>query len=169
MKRLKFITLCLSLCLLSSEQGFAVQYEYEDDAVESTLLEHAYDLQALAQQAHQQGKLIVLAMSTDWCEYCDALEQQVLEPMLRSGDFEPHALLRKIVVDDITQLKNFHGERISSSQFAIERKVNLYPTLLFVDTSGAEAARRIVGITVLEFAADDISRRLRQASQQRLD
>ncbi len=143
----------------------AETYEYEDDPVESTLIQTVFDLSALGKQAAQSGRVVILSFSTEWCEYCEALDQQVLEPMILGGDFAGRALLRKIVVDDISSIRDFDGQVKSVTDFALERKVSLYPTLLFVDASGDELAQRIVGITVLEFAADNISKAMQQALQ----
>ena len=143
----------------------AETYEYEDDPVESTLIQTVFDLSALGKQAAQSGRIVILSFSTEWCEYCEALDQQVLEPMILGGDFAGRALLRKIVVDDISSIRDFDGKVKSVVDFALERKVSLYPTLLFVDASGDELTQRIVGITVLEFAADNISKAMQQALQ----
>ncbi len=153
------------LAAMAFSQAMAETYEYEDDPVESTLIQTVFDLSALGKQAAQTGRIVVLSFSTDWCEYCEALDQQVLEPMIISGDFAGRALLRKIVVDDISSIRDFDGKVKSVVDFALERKVSLYPTLLFVDASGDELTQRIVGITVLEFAADNISKAMQQALQ----
>ena len=145
----------------------AETYEYEDDPVESALIQTVFDLSALGKQAAQSGRIVILSFSTEWCEYCEALDQQVLEPMILGGDFAGRALLRKIVVDDISSIRDFDGKVKSVVDFALERKVSLYPTLLFVDASGDELTQRIVGITVLEFAADNISKAMQQALQKR--
>ncbi len=151
------------LALAAFGSVMAETYEYEDDPVESTLIQTVFDLSALGKQAAQTGRIVILSFSTEWCEYCEALDQQVLEPMILGGDFAGRALLRKIVVDDISSIRDFDGQVKSVVDFALERKVSLYPTLLFVDASGDELTQRIVGITVLEFAADNISKAMRQA------
>lgn len=165
----QFSIVCLAGWFVLAGTGNAApryEYEYEEDPPESTMIQPADDLQALGEVATQQSLVIMLAMSTPWCEYCEALEQQVIEPMMRNGDFRGRALVRKIMVDDTTQLEDFSGEPVSTTQFARSRKVDLYPTLLFVNAEGNELTRRIVGITVLEFAADEIDRALRRASGQ---
>ena len=162
----QFIILCQAVLWLPL-QALAEQYDYEPDPVEHSLVEEASDLAALAEQAAEDGLVVMLMMSTDWCEYCEALEQQVLGPMLINGDFEGRALLRKVMVDDIGSIRNFEGERIETATFAVRQQVNLYPTLLFFDARGGDLVARIVGINVLEFAAERISRTL-DAVRQRL-
>lgn len=158
-----FARAAVLLAVMAFSQPMAETYEYEDDPVESTLIQTVFDLSALGKQAAETRRIIILSFSTEWCEYCEALDQQVLEPMILSGDFAGRALLRKIVVDDVSSIRDFDGRVKSVAQFALERKVALYPSLLFVDGRGNELAQRIVGITVLEFAADNISKALQQS------
>ena len=160
---LRQFSIVFALALLALAQAVAQEYEYEEDPVESQLIETAHNLPALGELAESSGQIIILAFSTEWCDYCEALEQQVLEPMLINGDFRGRALLRKIVVDDVSVIKDFNGAYTDVAAFARQRNVNLYPTLLFVDAEGNELVNRIVGITVLEFAADTISRAVQQA------
>ena len=152
-----------AVLLAAPMTAFGLQYEYEEEPPASSLIETVSDLAALGEQAAASQQVIILAFSTEWCEYCEALDQQVLEPMLQNGDFAGRALLRKIMVDDVTDIRTFDGRRINTTRFAIERGVSLYPTLLFVDARGRERVRRIVGITVLEFAADNIARAVQAA------
>ena len=43
--------------------------------------------------------------------------------------------------------------------------VDLYPTLVFFDANGREVSQRIVGITVLDYIADELDRAIDAAVQ----
>ncbi len=43
--------------------------------------------------------------------------------------------------------------------------VDLYPTLVFFDANGEEVSQRIVGITVLEYVADELEKAIDAAVQ----
>lgn len=155
----------LALLLAQSLLANEVVYQYEDDLDESSLILPATDLQQLGMQSRRIGVPLVIEFSTPWCEYCDALEQQVLEPMLRNKNYADRMLLRKIVVEDSNEIIDFTGRKISASQFAVDNKLDLSPTLVFYSGSGKEIEPRVVGITVLEFIPQKIDSALESALQ----
>ncbi len=143
-----------------------IVYEYEEDPEPSRLILEAVDLQRLGEQARTEDIPILVEFSTPWCSYCEALEQQILEPLIRSKQFEDGVLIRKIEVMDSKEIKTFSGDTLSTAEFASRLKVSLYPTLIMFSGKGEQIAERIVGITVLEFASRQIEDNIRLAQQQ---
>ncbi len=140
-------------------------YEYEDDPVSSASIPAAINLAADARLAADQGIPIMIEYSTPWCEYCAALEKNVLEPMLDNDTFAGQVLIRKLEVADYNQLVDFEGRRVAANAFGHAAGIELYPTLAFYDSSGREVAPRIVGITVMDFVPQKIKQALRIADE----
>ncbi len=140
------------------------QYEYEDDPVPS-MIKGVDDLQKLAMLAREKRVPILIEFSTPWCTYCEALEKEILEPMLKSGDYHQRVVIRKLEVNDYSQVIDFTGQSRASVDLAMSLKVDFYPTLIFFNAEGKETSHRLVGITVLEFVFDEIEKRLVRAEK----
>lgn len=155
------------LVILTAVSTFAsqpeVQYEYEDDPIDKSVIEQVENFQQLGAQAQQRKLPIMLSYSTPWCEYCEALEKAILEPMLTAGDYDDRIIVRKLMVEDVNSVIDFNGKHMGATDFALQQNVNLYPTLIFYDDKGNEVAPRIIGITVLDFVPHTIDKAIQQS------
>ncbi len=140
------------------------RYEYEDDPAPS-MITSVDDLQKLAMLAREKRVPILIEFSTPWCTYCEALEKEILEPMLKSGDYRHRVLIRKLEVNDYSQVIDFTGQSKTSIDLAMSLEVDFYPTLIFFNAEGKQISHRLVGITVLEFVFDEIEKRLVRAEK----
>lgn len=96
----------------------------------------------------KQNKLgLMIMFHAEYCDYCERLESDLLQPMVRSGDYDDKILIRKVQIDGAYDLIDFNGERISSSQLSNRYDASLTPTLIFLDADGKEQAERILGYT----------------------
>ena len=111
----------------------------------------ARDLMLAGRQAERACVPLLLEFSADDCHFCALLEEEVLNPTLLDRDYEQRVLMRKLILDRGTKLRNFSGKSINASDLANQYKVFVTPTLLFVDRQGKELAERMVGVTTLEF------------------
>lgn len=114
-------------------------------------VEQSRDISADARLAETHKLPILLAFTTDYCDYCVQLEEDFLKPMLISGHYLDKILIRKLVVGSSYRLIDFDGTATNTDQFASRYRVRLYPTLLFLDSQGNELAERMVGINTPEF------------------
>ena len=105
----------------------------------------ASDLSSLAAQSSQRQVPILLMFTASDCDYCQRLEEDVIRPMMLSGDFDRRAILRKVMIDDLKPLKDFQGGKLDAEAFANQRHVQVTPTLVFVDGSGKELVPKVVG------------------------
>jgi len=159
------ILLSAAICFAGAVSAGEIVYEYEDDPVHTDIIPRVHDLRADGVQAKQAGIPVMIEFSTEWCEYCRALEQQVLEPMIRSGEYTDRLIIRKVMVDDHIMLRDFDGRQLSSTRLGHVAGVELYPTLVFFDGDGEEIAGRIVGITVMDYIPQKIDKALEYASR----
>ncbi|MDH3526204.1 MAG: thioredoxin fold domain-containing protein [Gammaproteobacteria bacterium] len=108
------------------------------------------DLQQDGQGARADRLPILLAFSAIGCSYCDDLEEEFLEPMLLSGDYADKIIIRKLIIDNGSHVRDFLGRSLEAAELAHAFRVFVTPTILFVDADGRELAERMVGINTLE-------------------
>ena len=151
--------LCLWL-ISSSVTGSGFVYEYEDEEQHSSLIPTVVSFE---QEMKQTGKPIMVEFSTPWCAYCEALESQILEPLIRSEKYSDAIIIRKLQIDTYSDVTGFDGQRYKTADFSRKYDVDLYPTLVFFDASGREISERVVGITVLDYVAEAVDKAIEDA------
>jgi len=110
----------------------------------------ATDLQADGSLAADRRLPILLAFSAINCSYCELLEEEFLQPMLLGSEYGDRIIIRKIVLDDGSRLTDFNGQRQDATSLSDHYRVFVTPTLLFVDSTGAELTGRMLGINTPE-------------------
>lgn len=119
------------------------------------------NLQSLAAQSKQLQLPIMLMFGAEWCEYCELLNEQVLDPMAKGGLYdEKVVLMRHVGVDESQPIPDWHGQLIQKDKWAYELDADLTPTVLFFDSTGKEVAPRIIGISEITLFAGVIHRNL---------
>ena len=108
------------------------------------------DLAALGRTARRRRLPIVLLVSRSDCSYCMVLKDEVLNPMMKSGEYDDQALLAELMLDSAEPLRWFDHEYERRGEFASRIEMDLTPTLLFLGPDGTELARRIRGINTVE-------------------
>ena len=109
------------------------------------------DFEALTAQALREKKVIMLEMSASYCGYCKTLEEEIIKPMLRSGDYEENVLIRRLEIDSYYTLNDIQGKPTTPSELSGKLGVFVTPTLLFLDGRGEEVSKRILGVNSLDF------------------
>ena len=108
------------------------------------------DLAALGRTAKRRGLPIVLLVSRSDCSYCMVLKEEVLNPMMKSGEYDDQALIAELMLDEAEPLRWFDREYEVRDELASRLETDLTPTLLFLGPDGAELAPRIRGINTVE-------------------
>ncbi len=112
----------------------------------------ANDLARDARNAQGDCKPLLLEFSSSSCSYCQLLEEEVLNPTLLNRSYDQRVLMRKLLIDGDARLTDFDGSTsVDAGQLAGRYKVSVTPTLLFVDSHGTELAKRMIGVTTLDF------------------
>jgi thioredoxin-related protein len=110
----------------------------------------ATDLKSFADQF--PDKVVVLYFTAEYCMYCQALDRQVLGPILRVGDYEAIAQFYRVQQDEPeTKLTDFDGKKISNRDLIQRYQVDVTPTIIFVGPDGLEIASSIVGFLTVDF------------------
>jgi len=161
-------SLVLMFTAYTSSCGYAATdfvYEYEEEKPEAAPIPELNSFEEVAKTARARGVPILVEFSTPWCRYCEALEQQVLKPLIRNGKYKNRIIVKKLEVDSYSSIAGFDGRQYRSDQLSSMYNVDLYPTLVFFDANGDEISQRIVGITVLEYVASELEKAIDIAVQ----
>ncbi len=110
----------------------------------------AVDLQQDGQAARDSRLPVMLVFGAVTCSHCDVLEEEFIRPMLLGGEYTDRIMIRKLVLDNGSQLTDFAGTRRPVEEFARSYGVYVTPTILFVDHTGRQLAERMVGINTIE-------------------
>ena len=124
---------------------------------------HIDDLAALGRTARRRRLPIVLLVSRSDCPYCARLKDEVLNPMMKSREYDDQALLGELMLDSEEPLRGFQGEYVLRDDVASGFGADLTPTLLFLAPDGSELAPRIVGINTLELFGFYVDRAIESA------
>ena len=120
-----FVSLCSNV---SADAKFV--YEYEEEQTEAAPIPALNSFEEVAKTARTRGVPILVEFSTPWCRYCEALEQQVLKPLMLNGKYRDQIIVKKLEVNTYSSIDGFHGRQYSSDQISSMYKVDLYPTLV---------------------------------------
>ena len=113
-------------------------------------------LDEVAEDARNRRLPILLIFSATTCPYCILQEEEILKPMLISGDYGNKVIIRKVLVSEEPELVNFRGMAVSMDDFINHYRVQVTPTILFLDQNGKELAKRLVGINTVEMFGGDV-------------
>ena len=158
----KSLTTVLILGFAAVFTGLINAKEYREDELPYVEIAEVRDLAALGHEANQKNKVIMLEMSASYCGYCRTLEEEIIKPMLRSGDYNQHVLIRKMEIDSHYNLNMQNGEKSSPAQLAQKYNVYVTPTLLFLDGNGKEISERILGVNSLDYYGYYVDEALKQ-------
>ncbi len=110
----------------------------------------ATDLKSFADQF--PDKVVVLYFTAEYCMYCQALDRDVLGPVMRSGDYAETANFLRVQHDEPeTKLTDFDGNEVSNRDLIQRYQVDVTPTLIFLGPDGHEVASSLVGFLTVDF------------------
>ncbi len=104
------------------------------------------DLRKTARLAQSKNLPILIMFGTDECPYCKLLKEDFLIPIIISGDYTDKIILREAHIGN-TSIIDFSGKKISTSEFSARYGVTLFPTTIFIDSTGQVLTKKIIGIT----------------------
>ena len=111
----------------------------------SSELPRAENLQTDAQQAVTDKKPIVLFFTLPNCSYCRIVRYDYFLPMLKQRAVIDQPIIREISVTGQNRVTLFDGQRVSEAELAERYKVQMTPTVLFVNHEGDVVGNSILG------------------------
>jgi thioredoxin-related protein len=138
--------LLLAFCLAFPDLAAA-----EESRSGAPMVAVAHDLYDLGAQAHDRRLPILLVISQTGCPFCRQLKEEILRPMIISGEYVDKVIIREVLIDDLGPVRDFDGSKVEPGALATRYGARVTPTLLFLDHRGRELAERIVGINSLDY------------------
>lgn len=123
------------------------------------------DLAADARLALERRVPLLVVFSAEHCGYCELLEAEILRPMILSGEYEDRVVIRKVMLDEGRELRDFDGRRVEADTLMVRYDVSVTPTMLFLGPDGRELAPRIVGINTPELFGGRVDAAIEAASE----
>lgn len=111
----------------------------------------AVNLFSDGQQQQINGKVILLYVSAPHCPFCKKLEKEILNPLIKSGEYREKLILRKINWNSKSQIINFFGEKQRPRDLLKKYNIRITPTLLFLDSEGNQVSQQLLGYRGGEF------------------
>ncbi len=133
--------------------------------VQASGIEAVKDMRVLQQQMNDSQLPVLLLFTTEDCEYCHALRQHYLIPMMQSGDYAEQILFRELYMDNYNLLRDAEGKLVGGDEIALNFSVSVSPTILFIDADGREVAERIVGVSGADYFDKTLQIHIRQATE----
>ncbi|WP_428606198.1 thioredoxin family protein [Sedimenticola sp.] len=114
-----------------------------------------------AASAHNKATPLMVIFSSENCSYCQALNREILAPLLKKGTLQRRVHLREFSIDRGGKVIDFDGTPIRAHLFVDRYHVFATPTLILLDQSGKILGEPIVGYN----GADSYPHLLDQAVQ----
>ena len=108
------------------------------------------NLQQLASDAQSKRLPILLVISQHHCPFCIKLREEILNPMVLSGDYNERIIMAELLMDADDNVTNLDGKSVYPGNIAAKYNVWVTPTLVFIDHQGVEVARRMLGVNTIE-------------------
>jgi thioredoxin-related protein len=125
----------------------------------------AQDLRDAGRRAEQSCAPVLLEFAAEYCDYCVLLEREILDPTLLDKSYDQRVVMRKLLIDGATTLRDFDDLSTDAASIAGRYKVWVTPTVLFVDSHGEELAERLVGVSSVDFYGGYLDAALDQSRQ----
>jgi len=137
---------------------------FSSATAESSDIPKAIDLQKDGIIAQEKGIPVLLEFSMHGCPFCEEVEEEVLQPMLISGDYDNKVIVRNIKIDEEdTTIIDFNGEKITYEELAERYYVYVAPTLVLVQGDGKEMGLEMVGVTTIDYYGAYLDQAIDQA------
>ncbi|MCG7922616.1 MAG: thioredoxin fold domain-containing protein [Candidatus Thiodiazotropha lotti] len=121
------------------------------------------DLHKLANAANKAKLPILLIVSQHHCPFCVRLKEEIIFPMQLSGDYQDSVIMAEILLDSADSIRDLGGKLVHPSQVGAAYNVWVTPTLLFLDHTGREVHRRMLGVNTIEMYSHYLDESLQAA------
>lgn len=159
----KWLLICFFVLFAFNAAAEMTVVENVTAEIATVEIEMVEDLRVLKQQADSADLPILLMFTAEDCEYCDALRDNYLLPMIKSGDYDASILIKQVDIDEYSYLRNAKGELVGGDSLAMHYDVEVTPTILFLNSSGHELTKRLVGISNIYYFGGTLDKHISQA------
>lgn len=108
-----------------------------------------------------ENKVILVLVSQPNCSYCIQITEEILQPMIISGQYEESTVFSEVEINTGRTLKDHTGQIVDATDFARRYNAWATPTLLFLNGKGEEVSDKMVGINTLDLYGYYVDKSLR--------
>jgi thioredoxin-related protein len=109
------------------------------------------DLQQDGLHASQRNIPLMIMFSQEDCAFCLKLTEEIINPMLISGDYTDRVLIRELMIDSGMDIIDFSGKPVNPRELFNRYRLFVTPSVLILDSSGKELAERQIGINTVDY------------------
>ena len=109
------------------------------------------DLQQDGLLASQRNIPLMIMFSQEDCAFCLKLTEEIINPMLISGDYTGRVLIRELMIDSGMNIIDFTGKPVNPRELFGRYRLFVTPSVLILDSSGQELAERQIGINTVDY------------------
>lgn len=132
MFKLLFITIFIFLSTFSS--------------AEDITLINATNLYKDRKIAKEKSLPILMMFSIDDCPYCEKVRNDILKPMIKSGEYENKIIIRHLNTSKNLDIIDFNNKESSPQELASFYGVSFFPTIVLLNDKGQPLSGHVVGI-----------------------
>ena len=100
--------------------------------------------------AQRKVPLLIIFSQID-CAFCERLKEEVINPMLISGDYTDKVLIREFMIDHDEEITGFNGKSVEAISVFYDYDLYVTPSVLLLDSQGNELAERQIGINTVDY------------------
>lgn len=108
------------------------------------------NLKEIGTKAEEENIPVMLLFVNSDCDNCVAITEEIIEPMLISGDYKDKVIIQFINLDE-DKIIDFSGKESNADRVANRYNLELTPTVSFVDEKGRELVEPISGMSNLDY------------------
>lgn len=101
-------------------------------------------------KAKEEGVIVLVLVTLPTCSTCEYVKTNIIEPMLKAGDFDEVAIVRELSLEDYF-LIDFDGNTIEASSLAHRYDADFAPTVLFLSPDGDQLHKPIIGLASRDY------------------
>ena len=108
------------------------------------------NLKEIGTNAEERNLPIMLLFIDSDCDNCVKINEEVIGPMIISGDYQDKIIIQFINLDE-DKIIDFNGKESNVDKVADHYNLELTPTVSFVDEKGIEFIEPISGMSNLDY------------------
>jgi thioredoxin-related protein len=121
------------------------------------------NLQQLGLEAAQTKKPVMLVFAAKDCGYCERLEADHLGPMSISNEYHARVIIRKVLIDNYDDIRDFDGDARSGEDIADKYGVTVTPTVMMFNDKGKRLSKKLIGYNGNEYFGWDLDKLINTA------
>lgn len=138
-----FVLIGVGVILWSLSLSVKAQTAQTAQKLDAWQLQQAQNLEAIGQQAAQNGHPVMLLFTRLQGGGSDTLKEEAILPVVENGLLEGYAVMLEVTLNSGGEVVDFYGEPVSKQTLADWYNISKYPTLITLDPTGEEISERM--------------------------